>query len=120
MCVNDEIFYNRDFTNLPRAKATSGYTIEEFLEYFPEYRDKPLSGMFRYLTPKECWLLQGFSEEDFEKASSVVTSKTSLYHLAGNSICVQVLEEIFRELLIEKRSQPKEINLLEYKGENEE
>lgn len=119
VCINDENFYNQDFTDLPKSKAMSGYTIEEFLEYFPEYRNKPLSGMFRYLTPKECWLLQGFSEQDFEKASSAVTSNASLYKLAGNSICVQVLEEIFRELLIEKRSQQREINLLEYNGENE-
>lgn len=47
----------------------------------------------RKLTPKECWRLMGFSDEDFEKAAEV-NSKTQLYKQAGNSIVVNVLEEI--------------------------
>lgn len=53
---------------------------------------------FRYLTPRECFLLMGFSEEDFEKASKV-NSNTQLYKQVGNSIIVPVLEAIFKELL---------------------
>ena len=52
----------------------------------------------RKLTPKECWRLMGFTDEDFEKAHQVV-SDTQLYKQAGNSIVVQVLEGIFREML---------------------
>lgn len=52
----------------------------------------------RKLTPKECWRLMGFSDEDFEKASGVCSS-TQLYRQAGNSIVVNVLEAILRELL---------------------
>ena len=52
----------------------------------------------RKLTPKECWRLMGFDDEDFEKASQV-NSNAQLYKQAGNSIVVQVLEAIFRELL---------------------
>ena len=40
----------------------------------------------------------GFSDEDFEKAKSVNTSDTQLYKQAGNSIVVDVLEEIFKKL----------------------
>lgn len=54
----------------------------------------------RKLTPKECWRLMGFSDEDFEKAEKVPTSNTQLYKQAGNSICVPVLERIFKNLLI--------------------
>lgn len=54
----------------------------------------------RKLTPKECWRLMGFSDEDFEKAEKVPTSNTQLYKQAGNSICVPVLEKIFKNLLI--------------------
>lgn len=36
----------------------------------------------RKLTPKECWRLMGFSDEDFEKAQSVPTSNTQLYKQA--------------------------------------
>lgn len=51
----------------------------------------------RKLTPKECWRLMGFSDKDFEKAEKV-NSNTQLYKQAGNSIVVNVLEAIFRNL----------------------
>lgn len=49
----------------------------------------------RKLTPKECYRLMGFSDEDFEKAKAV-NSNTQLYKQAGNSIVVNVLEEIYK------------------------
>jgi DNA (cytosine-5)-methyltransferase 1 len=49
------------------------------------------------LTAKECWRLQGFSDEDFEKAASV-NSNTQLYKQAGNSITKDVLMAIFSNL----------------------
>ena len=51
----------------------------------------------RKLTPKECWRLMGFDDEDFEKAEQV-NSDTQLYKQAGNSIVVNVLVEIFKNL----------------------
>ena len=51
----------------------------------------------RKLTPRECWKLMGFDDEDFEKAEKV-NSNTQLYKQAGNSIVVNVLEHIFIEL----------------------
>ena len=42
----------------------------------------------------------GFDDEDFEKASKV-NSNTQLYKQAGNSIVVNVLEAIFKELFKE-------------------
>ena len=52
----------------------------------------------RKLTPKECWRLMGFDDEEFEKASKV-NSNTQLYKQAGNSIVVNVLEAILSSLL---------------------
>lgn len=52
----------------------------------------------RKLTPKECWRLMGFDDEDYEKASQVC-SNAQLYKQAGNSIVVNVLMAIFKELL---------------------
>ena len=52
----------------------------------------------RKLTPLECWRLMGVKDEDFEKVK-VHQSESSLYHLAGDSIVVNVLMEIFKELL---------------------
>lgn len=51
----------------------------------------------RKLTPKECWRLMGFTDEDFSKAEKV-NSNTQLYKQAGNSIVVNVLEALFRQL----------------------
>lgn len=53
----------------------------------------------RKLTPRECWRLMGFSDQDFYKAAAV-NSNTQLYRQAGNSICVNVLSAIFRQLNI--------------------
>lgn len=52
----------------------------------------------RKLTPKECWRLMGFDDSDFEKAEKV-NSNTQLYKQAGNSIVVNVLEGILKNLL---------------------
>lgn len=52
----------------------------------------------RKLTPRECWRLMGFSDEDFDKAKQV-NSDTQLYKQAGNSIVVNVLMAIFGKML---------------------
>ena len=54
----------------------------------------------RKLTPKECWRLMAFTDEDFHKAEAV-NSNTQLYKQAGNSIVVTVLEAIFRQMCIQ-------------------
>lgn len=51
----------------------------------------------RKLTPKECWRLMGFTDEEFERAAEV-NSNTQLYKQAGNSIVVDVLVKIFTNL----------------------
>lgn len=63
----------------------------------------------RKLTPKECWRLMDFSDEDFEKAAEV-NSNTQLYKQAGNSIVVNVLVAILGQLLPDKKDAYKEIN----------
>ena len=51
----------------------------------------------RKLTPKECWRLMGFDDEDFYKAEAV-NSNSQLYKQAGNSIVVDVIEKIYENL----------------------
>ncbi len=55
----------------------------------------------RKLTPKECWRLMGFDDEDFEKAKATGMSNTQLYKQAGNSIVVNVLERILEGLRLD-------------------
>lgn len=61
----------------------------------------------RKLTPLECWRLMGFDDEDYWKARKALEetfykgkdkSNSQMYKMAGNSIVVNVLEEIFRNL----------------------
>ena len=47
----------------------------------------------RKLTPRECWRLQGFPDWAFDKAQEV-NSNSQLYKQAGNSVTVNVIEEI--------------------------
>lgn len=52
----------------------------------------------RKLTPLECFRIMGVKDEDYEKCAKN-QSNASLYHLAGDSIVVNVLMEIFKEIL---------------------
>ena len=52
----------------------------------------------RKLTPRECWRLQGFPDWAFDKAQEV-NSNSQLYKQAGNSVTVNVIEAIARELV---------------------
>lgn len=51
----------------------------------------------RRLTPRECWRLMGFDDKDFDKANTI-NSNVQLYKQAGNSIVVNVLEEVIKNL----------------------
>lgn len=62
------------------------------------------NGLYRYLTEKECWRLQGYSDEDFEAALNAHPGRKGklngiLYKQAGNSIPVTIFESIFKQLL---------------------
>ena len=57
----------------------------------------------RKLTPKECWRLMGFDDEDFDKAAKVCT-EAQLYKQAGNSIVVNVLERICVNLFMNNKA----------------
>ena len=52
----------------------------------------------RKLTPKECWRLMGFRDECFDRAKELGISDSALYKQAGNSIVVNCLYYIFKEL----------------------
>lgn len=63
---------------------------------------------YRYLTPRECFLLMGFDEKDFQaiidnnfkfNSNRYFFNRERLEKLAGNSIVVNVLEEIFKQII---------------------
>lgn len=75
-----------------------------------EYKHKALTEInskYRNLTPRECFLLMGFEEEQFDLLMShnidvatnrKILSPSKLIRLAGNSIVVQVLEQVFKQI----------------------
>lgn len=57
----------------------------------------------RKLTPKECWRLMDFTDEEFEAAKKAGVSKTQLCKQAGNSIVVSVLAAVFKNIFLKGR-----------------
>lgn len=75
------------------------------IEYEPINKEK---AKFRYLTPRECFLLMGFEERDYEAIrenneliakNRRIFSNEKIIRFAGNSIVVNVLENIFEQML---------------------
>lgn len=54
----------------------------------------------RKLTPRECWRLMGWADSRIDVVLDGTISNTQLYKQAGNSIVVNVLEAVFREMFI--------------------
>ena len=81
--------YNSNGLSPTLDTCQGGNRMPKIIEY--PYR-------IRKLTPKECWRLMSFTDEDFHKAEKV-NSNTQLYKQAGNSIAVLVLESIFKQMM---------------------
>ncbi len=79
----------KDEANTLHASTGSGNNTDQFV----------YNKNIRRLTPLETWRLQGFSDDDFYKAQKV-TSDTQLYRQAGNTITVNVMEEIFKKIYL--------------------
>ena len=67
----------------------------------------------RKLTPKECWRLMGFTDEEHDRAAQYV-SASSLYKQAGNSICTCCLVAIFNALFLNDYTTSYEEKLVDY------
>jgi DNA (cytosine-5)-methyltransferase 1 len=72
-------------------------------------------GKYRYLTERECWRLQGYTDADFEAAAAVQKRigryAMALYKQAGNSIAVPIFESIFRKIILGETEETKQCNL---------
>lgn len=70
----------------------------EFNNYLIEIEEMARIYKIRKLTPKECMRLMGVKDEDFQKMKDAGISDSQLYKMAGNSIVVDVLEALFRNI----------------------
>ena len=81
-----------------RIYSSSSSSVAITTSFHPSYTDK--EGLrIRKLTPKECGRLMGVHDCDIERMSKN-QSNSSLYHLFGDSIVVDVLMNIFKNLLV--------------------
>lgn len=75
------------------------YTITTKQNRCPNSGVVPIgNGHYRLLTERECWRLQGYTDEDYDAAASV-NGRTALYMQAGNSIPVGIFESLFEVLI---------------------
>lgn len=82
-----------------RVHATNGVSPTIETRNRGKYMDDN-SGRIRKLTPRECFRLMGMNDYDIDKIQQAGISNTQQYKLAGNSIVVNVLEAIFKELFL--------------------
>lgn len=55
-------------------------------------------GRIRKLMPIECWRLQGYADEQFNKAAALGLKDGHLYKMAGNSVSVPVISAIGQKI----------------------
>ncbi|QDY21053.1 DNA (cytosine-5-)-methyltransferase [Clostridium botulinum] len=95
--IGDSI--NIQFPNSETRRGRVGVGVAQTLETACNQATLTSDYRIRKLTPKECWRLMGFTDEDFQKAKDAGISNTQLYKQAGNSIVTNVLFYIFKNLL---------------------
>ena len=91
--------YKNDYTvlatGISRTLMACGYKHVPQVALNNELADGQVC--IRRLTPKECFRLQGFTDEQFDQAAAV-NSETQLYKQAGNAVTVNVVEAIGRHI----------------------
>ena len=73
---------------------------DELIVYAVWYEKYQCYIAIRKLTPKECFRLQGWTDDYFERAE-FVNSDSQLYKQAGNGVTVTVIEAIARKMKVE-------------------
>ena len=102
-----KILIDKDVSNCIIANYHKGSDLKGYFEKSRKQLVTDCSLRIRRLTPNECWRLMGFSDEAYQKARIALNNKfykgkdranSQQYKQAGNSIVVNVLENIFINL----------------------
>lgn len=92
--------YGKEVANTLDTSCDQGIFVkvsDELIVYAFWYEKYQCYIAIRKLTPKECFRLQGWSDDYFEKAQ-FVNSDSQLYKQAGNGVTVTVIEAIARKM----------------------
>ena len=76
------------------VESTDFTDDEKFAVAFVEPNGEVHIGKIRKLTPRECWRLQGFTDDQFDKAKATGLSDSRLYKMAENAVAVNVISKI--------------------------
>lgn len=95
--VNDYDVVNLEFPSSKTRRGRVGHGVCKTLTTHPQ-QAVILNGKPRLLTAKEHLLLMGYTVADYNNMIKAGISEKQISSLAGNSICVPVLEHIFTEL----------------------
>lgn len=90
LTLSNEASSHWTFENNSNDKITALIIIDEEGHAFVGY--------IRRLTPRECWRLQGFTDEQFDKVKGIGMSDSRLYKMAGNAVSVPVISAIGEQL----------------------
>ena len=96
-----------DIANTLDTSCNQGIFVqisEELTVYAVWYPKKQCYVAIRKLTPKECFRLQGWTDDYFEKAQ-LVNSDSQLYKQAGNGVTVSVIEAIANKMEHKEKKQ---------------
>nr|WP_312985964.1 DNA cytosine methyltransferase [Clostridioides sp.] len=93
--IGDSI--NISFPNSKTRRGRVGKSVAQTLDTNCQQATLDSNLRIRKLTPRECFRLQGFPDEYFDRAEEV-NSDSQLYKQAGNSVTVNVIYEIARRL----------------------
>ena len=96
--VEDGDCINVAFPNSKTRRGRVGKGVAKTLTTAPR-QAVYTNGVLRMLTAKECWRLMGFKDRDYAAMKRVGLTEAQICHLAGNSICVPVLQQIFTKLI---------------------
>ena len=83
-------------TDYKQPKQIISYLNDDFTEY-----------KIRKITPREAFRLMGMKDSDIDKIQQAGLSNSQQYKIAGNSIVVDVLEGIFKELFLSEKENNK-------------
>lgn len=99
---NVRIEYGKEVANTLDISCNQGIFVkvsDELIVYAFWYEKYQCYIAIRKLTPRECFRLQGWSDDYFEKAQ-FVNSDSQLYKQAGNGVTVTVIEAIARKMKV--------------------
>lgn len=98
VCVETYQYSKSDNFMKGKDRLQLGKEVSDTLQITPKEGICYNNLRIRKLTPLECFRLMGVKDEDYYKIAKN-QSNSSLYHLAGDSIVVNVLMAIFKELI---------------------